>query len=374
MQGLATVEEVRSLTRLKATASTARVLSLSQIAEEHGQTPAYRSHPFFDHSILNRAIIIKHKLRADEPTLFDHHRTSGTKVLLPIDGDDLGIGAQSFFIGQIGYLALIEQSLGMRVDTHPGDFSTLKALDFLPSLDPFLLREHLKAINRTPAPCYFNVSDADLNGVVEFAVSEVANLAEMMCASPALLQKYSLKLARKIILNEDGRDFEPLRQAMRLDPRAFDEGMFCWKAFIYYKWRMSVLEPKLPAVMKDLVARISRLRNGHPLKPMLLDNGRRVSANVGRSLQTVRSILEIYERAYLSMTQTGKTTEFRDFLVKSPNFFQDLGRSISGLDHVATYWTYRFPGGDCASAPGEELADILCDFDQGLSPDRQYTG
>ncbi len=362
MKNVANTDEVRSLTNLRTTASTARVLNLTAIFDEFGQTTAYKAQPFFTISMLNRAIFIKHKLRSDEQTMFENSRTSATKILLPIDGDDLGIGAQSFFVGQIGFAGLLGQSLGMSGLSHSDDMNVLKAMDDLPSLDPFLLRERLKAVNRKPAACYFNLAQADVNGVVSFAVAEVAPLAEMMCATKELMVKYSAKLARKIILNENGLEFEPLRQAMQLDRRAFDEGMFCWKAFIYYKWRLSLLEPQLAGLARDVARRVSRLRPGHPMRPTLLEMGRRIGGALSQCHKAAMTVLDIYETAYQSMTQTGKTKDFRDFLVKAPDYFNALGHRVAGLDHSVSYWTYRF-GSDFAAAPSaEEIADILADF------------
>src|SRR5262245_3878099 len=41
------------------------------------------------------------------------------------------------------------------------DFAVLRLLDMLPSLDPFLLREHLRNHEIEVAPCYFTISDGD---------------------------------------------------------------------------------------------------------------------------------------------------------------------------------------------------------------------
>jgi len=39
---------------------------------------------------------------------------------------------------------------------------------------------------------------------------------------------------------------------MRLEGEAYREGVFSWKGFLYYKWVLSDLAPKLGAVVKEL--------------------------------------------------------------------------------------------------------------------------
>ena len=55
---------IRSLVSLNENASTARTLNLVGVWRKHGDsTPEYRTCPFFRNSILNRSIIVKHRLR-----------------------------------------------------------------------------------------------------------------------------------------------------------------------------------------------------------------------------------------------------------------------------------------------------------------------
>ncbi len=76
-------QSVRSLLALQSSASTARVLNLLSIAKKHAGNPEHAAKPFFQHARLNHAIIVKHRLRANEHDLFPSFRQSATKVLLP---------------------------------------------------------------------------------------------------------------------------------------------------------------------------------------------------------------------------------------------------------------------------------------------------
>ena len=138
---------------METSASTARTLNLITVWKKHGEEEEYKAKPFFDSVALNRSIILKHRLRANERDVFGDERTSATKVILPIDLMDMRSGAQSFFIGERAFQNfLVEISRGDEA-AKSRDTDLLLALDELPSLDPFLMRERLKkaGLSRRPA-------------------------------------------------------------------------------------------------------------------------------------------------------------------------------------------------------------------------------
>ena len=144
--------DVRNLVNLGETASTSRVLNLSQIFTVSGRTDGYRTQPFFKHSQLNKALVIKHTLRAGERELFPNSRRTATKIILPFDAADLRLGGRSIFVNQSGYMSFVKSffnSADMATNT---DLQLLQHLDNIPSLDPFLVREHLVRFGFRPDP------------------------------------------------------------------------------------------------------------------------------------------------------------------------------------------------------------------------------
>ena len=80
---------VRNLSHLEDSASTARVLNLLRVYRRRQNDPAYTEAPFFKNVTLNRSLILKHRLRRDERELFLDGRQIATKIIVPIDGQDL---------------------------------------------------------------------------------------------------------------------------------------------------------------------------------------------------------------------------------------------------------------------------------------------
>ena len=358
---------VRSLARLAHSASTGRVLNLLAAYKKFGDTQEYREHPFFEHTILNRSIILKHRLRSNEFDLFDEARTTATKILIPIDQSDLRMGARYLFVGQIGYLEQIQDALGTRIDIHSRDLRVLKLLDGIPSLDPFLLREQMRRMGFDAARLYFDISESDLARMFSFAKAEIMPLVNMSYTDDAAMASHSMKLVNKILSNEVDGDLDPLRITLQLDPAQFDEGVFCWKAFLYYKWQLTELMPGLQTTLKHIavIKPTGRAKSdtSRQIESLRMQIRKRIALNCDR----VRSTLNIYDQAYTDLTKSGRARGFRDFLLTAPNLFLQLGERLAGLEHVVSFWRYRFPKDRIVNVQDDDLYDIFVDFENGLS-------
>jgi hypothetical protein len=359
---------VRTLDQLNSSASTARVLNLWGIARRKGGDPEHAEKPFFQSSVLNTSIIVKHRIRGNEAEHFQVPRRTATKILVPIEKNDLKLGARFVFVGQRRFEESLLQAFGISLDPASADHRTLKILSETPSLDPFLLREQLKRNGFEPARCYFDVSQSDTQRMFQFAEREIEPLVRMSVGAANVDGALSTKLTTKILANTADAALEPLRATLQLDKQQFQEGVFCWKAFLYYKWQLSGLLPLASAVLKDIA-------NRHPRGPMDGETKTYLAAareNIRRALmlscRQVKDTLAIYDEAYESLTAKGEPAEFRDFLLKAPRLFNDLGERLGGIEHITSFWRYRFPNAESTVTP-EELVDLFMDFEGSLALD-----
>ena len=361
------VQPIRSLEDLENTASTARVFNLRAVAVLHGRDPDYRAQPLFQNSALNKAIILKHRLRANEQEDFHGYRHSATKILLPIEVGDLRTGARYLFIGQKNFDALLESTYGIRLEPEDRDSRTLAILDETPSLDPFLLREQLKRKAIDAAPCYFDITEADMHRMFDYAESEIQQLVEMSVGGDPAFKNHAAKLARKILLNANDAMLEPLRQVMQLSPEQYQEGIFGWKAFLYYKWRLTNVLPQLNAVVDEIGAITPPGAMTSEMKAFLASTKETIRKTMISSCRKVRDTLGVYDEAYAGMTKRGDPLQFRDFLLRAPALFNDLGERLGAVDHVICFWRFRFPTGKKPVITADELAGIFTDFEQSLA-------
>jgi hypothetical protein len=80
----------------------------------------------------------------------------------------------------------------------------------------------------------------------------------------------------------------------------------------------------------------------------------------------VEESLKVYDRAYARLIEARDPGSFRDFLLQAPNMFVKLGERLGVIDHVASFWAYRFPPGRPPAVSAAELMDIFLDFEESL--------
>ena len=85
----------RSLKGLERTGATSRVLNLAAICARNAERGGERLAPFFDAGVLGGALIIKHRIRPGEESLFARPRYTATKVVVPFERTDLALGGRS---------------------------------------------------------------------------------------------------------------------------------------------------------------------------------------------------------------------------------------------------------------------------------------
>ncbi|QTN19848.1 hypothetical protein HZ989_01850 [Brevundimonas sp. AJA228-03] len=354
---------VRSLEYLERSASTARVLNLLKISRENRDSQEWRERPLFQTPALNTCLLIKHRLRRNETDAFRGRRQTATKVIVPIDHGELRSGGRYFFVDQINFEATLGEVFGIQPG-HP-DVNTLRLMDKLPSLDPFLMREQLRRSGIDPAPCYFALSDADLQNMLNFVKAEITPLVAL-CMGDASASANSIdRMASKILSNANGDGMEALGQTLRLNPEQYQEGVFCWKGFLYYKWSLKSMTSQI-AEVADRVGSVQVAGPVDQATREYIARGRQVlRSKIGKTCAGVRSTLQIYDEAYASLTQDGNPLDFRDFLLEAPYLFARLGDQLGAIQHIVSFWTFRF-GPRATAAGAEELMDIFMDFEIGL--------
>lgn len=360
-------KSVRRLTALEKSASTARVLNLVMVHRKFPNLADLQTSPFFQNRVLDRCIILKHRLRPHEMDMFEAYRPQATKILVPIDSADLKVGARYIFVGQKNFNAVSESVFGR--DLYPGarDRVVLDLIDELPSLDPFLLREHLRRNEIMPAREYFAISEADVLRMHDYVRREVSSLVQMSAKDSAQGPLPAERLVEKLLSTTPEADFGPLKAVLRLSDKDYHDGIFAWRGFLYYKWVLS-------EISKDVQDAITGIRTIQPRGPRDPEASAYITATrsrIGPAIQEIlrqtRDTLTLYDDAYGLLTQQGNPVGFRDFLISAPAMFQRLGEQMGVLQHIMSFWRYRFGAAKAAPASPAELMDILMDFEDSLT-------
>jgi hypothetical protein len=357
---------VRYLSALNG-ASTSRVLNLMSIAAHHGDTSEHKALPLFISPVFNRAILLRHRVRGDETYLFMSRKSVATKIIMPFDDGDLKLGGRSFFVDQRGYIEAM-QEFGNYRDGYglERDLEVMRLIHTVPSLDPFLLREHLRMHQIDVAQCYFEISAADRQRMYDYVSKNIQGLIKLATGGGPTHHSSTSKLVSALLSSEVDEKLEPLRLTLGLAGEDFREGVFSWRGFLYYKWSMMDFWPRISDVLRE----IRNVRPSNIQSPeagqYIIDAKRRIIEAVKVAGHDVGATLRTYDEAYAQLAANGNPQAFRDFLLTAPRMFLDLGEKIGAISHISSFWRYRFPKGQTVRADADELMAILQDFESGF--------
>ncbi|MBO9706765.1 MAG: hypothetical protein J7521_01015 [Caulobacter sp.] len=358
----------RSLRALERTASTSRVLNLLSIAAQSGHRPDHAEAPMFRNRILNTALVVKHRLRTDDIFLFDEARPTATKIIIPFERSDLGLGGQSFFVGQRGWVDLLREACNEHSDM-ARDLAVLRMIDQLPSLDPFLLREHLRRHGQMVSPCYFALSSGDLEQMQSFVSVQISRLINLAYQGSGRVVggAHAARLVEALLSTDVDERLEPLRETLVMDGESFKEGVFSWKGFLYYKWMLTRLWPELETVSGEIGRLVVTGARDPETSRFIEETRKRLRRGVIAERTAILRALAVYDQAFEDLIDNGRPQAFREFLLRAPDMFLSLGEKVGVIAHIASFWRYRFPEGQTPVADVDEAVDILQDFDSGLS-------
>jgi hypothetical protein len=356
----------RSLIALDQSASSARVLNLRAVHLRRLASGANEHSSFFTCPLLNRSIVVKHRLRQDEYSLFDRPIPVATKVLIPIDHENLRAGAHSVFVGQKNFDLAMAETFGDELRVSKRDRVILNIIDGLPSLDPFLLRESLKAQKIDVPQEYFAISDADIRRMQAFTANQLRAIASLSARSELDAITQTDRLVEKLLSSDAENEFGPLRLTLQLQEDEFSRGLFAWRGFLYYKWVL--FELKMPVL--HVAEQIGLVCPAGPMENQVAEylSGakQRIRAKIARGLKQAMALLGNYDRAYAQLTEGQNPLAFREFILTAPGLFAQLGDVLGALQHIVSFWSYRFPSNKPALIAPVELMDLFLDFEGSL--------
>lgn len=367
---MAQIQGKRNLALIRKSGSTARILNLLVAQERFGDTEAYRSKPFFRTAPTNKAIVIKHTLRGSESDLFEKPGATATKVIYPFAVSDLSLGGAYFFIGQRNAIDIFRDYLGDGVSDADlqYDFETMGAVDQLPSLDPFLLREGLKRYGRAPALCYLDISEADIARMRDYVSGQISRLIELAFGGGGggSMKAMATQMAEKLLSDENTEQLAPLKVTLQLSGVEYSEGIFAWKGFLYYKWQFVDSQLDLARTKREL-SRFRVITPDRMVQAQIESSKERIVQQMSAYQGALVEALAIYERAFGDLTERSNPAAFREFLLNSPRMFEDIGVKLGALRHVSSYWKFRSAQPDFSRIFPEDALEILLEFENSLS-------
>ena len=355
-------DQVRSLTSLDKVISSSRVLNLNKIYKMHRRSAEHSAKPLFSNALLNRSIILKHRLRAGERHHFTDGRSVATKILFPLDTMELKLGAQYIFVGQKDFEDRLCEILEDKAFNLGADIFILNLIDSIPSLDSYLLREFLTQAGIRPADCYLENGVGDRKHVQQFVLNEITTLAKMSLGPDSDGIKIRL-LRDKLLSPEAATVTDNLRESLQMEKLEYRTGLFYWKAILFYKWQIKKSAPFSGKIFREM-------RRIHPVgftkrsEQAAIEKMRaKIAYKFSLICDDVDKMQNIYDSAYNQFIYKGNTVQFKEFLISAPILFKQLGERFNDVGHMVNFWKYRPKKGHSAATTLEVLTSTLTEFE-----------
>ena len=359
---------VADLGRVLADAESSRVLNLSRIHMRWGAFDDYAARPLFENRILNRAIIMKYAPRPGE--LFEHveRRIKSTKVMFPLDRNDLSLGSFSGMVGQKDFSRVMSRHLGGPEHLSERDEKVLGLIDQLPTLDPFLLYALLKSSGVEVCHVYFQLTEVDRTAIQQEMAQAFTPLVLLCFPAGGYDDRAAATFIDKILNFEESPEIDSLRAAFKLGPELFSAALFAWRGLIYYKWKTQRLDADLDAALAKMTA-LKLAVSGQAA-----DRAERARAKIikmaAAAAARVREINVRYDSAFADFVQERQADRFRQFLINAPSLFLICGQSMAIVEHIINFVETRPPPAPrVGGAPEPDLAEMFAELERELGAD-----
>lgn len=335
----------------------------------------------FETKTLNGSIIFKYPSSAtetesageflnsyvmyDDDGVVEESRPVDTGIFLPYDRQDLWRGGHAVYLRKAGFEEALVRHAGLTVDnwehSTQRDVQILRAIDSIPSLDPFLLKQYLKTWITPDLERVFAISEAEetaIKGLLYKALNPIlAKALKSESNSDGIRERMMAA-----IWNPDLPEARHFISAFGLQPETSRDVFEAWRGITFYQWQMKRQYPPLARVMAWLQDRASLpndLRHNDPRleqMKMFRDN---ITNQVKEITKQAKAIFDNYDACYKSFVDKDDPTKFRQFLEKARRNFWTLGFSIAAICNLVFTCQSAGIGGEGQSMNFDQLASLF---------------
>jgi hypothetical protein len=319
----------------------------------------------FETAPLNRIILIKHTLRAHEREDFATKRRTVTKLIFPINLQDLSMGGYAQFVEEPGF----ERRVGMFLSDARGvdglrqDIEKLKLFAEAPMFDPYLLRERFRLSGFNADPHWFALHPDRERKLTACIYGHIRDMFWGATKDRALAEKFADGFCHKVF-SGDFKDYAAeLNEFFGLDTEAMVEALLAWKAFLYQRLVFGELQGRLFGELQGrLFGELNLLLDAPPLEEISDMDAVYIKSVQDRLRIAVRDrygavllALGRYNTAYTDFARRGRPSSFMNFLRDSPRAAFDLGENIALLMHYGGLLAFRIEQEAALHAAGSAI-------------------
>jgi hypothetical protein len=158
----------------------------------------------------------------------------------------------------------------------------------------------------------------------------------------------------------DGR-LSVLRKSLDMTEIEFRAGIFGWRGILYYRWHMSEALASLKAFIRELKAVTIVGASEHEYSE-LQHMRRSIVDETRHRWACLTTVMEEYEQVFGRFCRGEDANGFRNFLLRAPTLFYDVGSDLSVVGHVPGYWRYWARQNSKGYLHAREAVTLFSDF------------
>lgn len=302
--------------------------------------------PMFKSRELNHSVVIKTVVSKSEEVMLRPYQLA-TKVHFPygmkaLGADWLGVdagpghGGRYLYVNQRRYRDILNEYVfgGLSTDDRVHDMKLLGALNEVPSLDPFLVKDRLEGKGLSVHPAYLKIDESEWEQLRATIVDQFKPIALKAFGSSANLEAQAMVLAEKVWDATDLVALQPLSAAMQVPPEKASDVYYAWKGIIYYTHQRKRAQDNIAqAIASITVAQREQVHRRMTSTRYEWDN---FQVRLNAMADEVASIVAQYEAVRDAFTgPQSQAKGFIEFFSMAPDLFWLLGGNLACIDHAA---------------------------------------
>lgn len=289
-----------------------------------------------------------------------------TAIYIPHDPSDLFSGGYGIYLRQRDFEKLLKRHIGLDLEesnfAYERDVAILKAIDGIPSLDPFLLKGALSFYLGEIDPSYFSISKEEEMEVREVISEKLRPIVAraLRLEAPELVNERTEAFLDSL-WNPEQPDAEVFLGALGISSVSARSVIEGWKGIAFYRVSFEKARPGIEALLDWLLSGASEPKD-RPDRTRL-EQQRMFKASVRERLRTVsQQMIEVFKKyndSHRQLMSEGRPNAFRNFLENVDKYYWVLGYCSMALRHCSSIFQRYTGDGGKKRLTTEELEEML---------------
>lgn len=289
-----------------------------------------------------------------------------TAIYIPHDPGDLLSGGYGIYLRQRDFENLLKHYVGLDLqDTsaaYERDVAILKAIDGIPSLDPFLLKDALSFCLAEIDPSYFSIAKEEEMEVREVISEKLRPIVAraLRLEAPELVNERTEAFLDSL-WNPEQPDAAVFLGALGISSESARSVIEGWKGIAFYRVNFEKARPGIEALLDWLASGASEPKD-RPDRTRL-EQQRMFKSSVREKLRTVsQQMIEVFKKyndSHRQLMSEGRPNAFRNFLENVDKYYWVLGYCSMALRHCSSIFQRYTGDGAAKRLTTEELEEML---------------